>query len=108
MSDLNQVMLLGRIAKEPELRTVKDKSICRLIVAVNRSHKQDKADFFEVTVWNKSAENCKKYLEVGQQVLIDGYLEKQTWEKDGETKYKIAIIARSVQFLSKRKQEADV
>lgn len=120
MANLNHVILLGRIAKPPELKEGQRKAnaesdengtwkLCRLVIAVNRDFstkggtagggKSKDADFFDVTAWDGTAENCAKYLEVGRTVLIEGYLQKQTWEKNGEKQYKTAIIAKTVQFM---------
>lgn len=118
MADLNQVILLGRVARAPELKEVHKKGnvedgesgekgsckVCRLVVAVN-NFRSDSTDYFDVTIWNRTAENCAKYLEVGRTVLIEGYLQKQQWEKDGKKQYKTAIIAKNVQFLPDGKKK---
>lgn len=101
MADLNQVILLGRVAKAPELKDLKDgHKVCRLVIAVKPKFDSEKTDFFEVTVWNTAAENCAKYLSVGASVLAEGYLQKVEWTgKDGKKQYKTAIVANTIQFM---------
>ena len=60
-------------------------------IAVNRSRKNgeqwiDEANFFDVTIWGKTAENLKPYLQKGKQIAVDGYLKQDRWEKDGKGK----------------------
>ncbi len=55
--------------------------------------------FFDVTVWGKQAENIKQYLHKGKQIAIDGYLDQQRWEKDGQKFSKVVIVANNVQLL---------
>ena len=73
-------------------------------IAVNRSEKRggqwtDKASFFDVTVWGKTAENVKPYIGKGKQIAVDGYIDQQRWEKEGWKFSKVVIIANAVQLL---------
>jgi len=73
-------------------------------VAVNNRKKvkgewTDHASFLDVTVWGNQAEACAKYLSRGKPVAVDGRLEQQRWEKDGQNRSKVVIIAQQVQFL---------
>ena len=108
MTDLNHVIEIGRLThdiSEYELGyTTGGTARLNLSIAVNRSEKRggewaDKVSFFDVTVWGKTAENIKPYLHKGKQIAIDGYLDQQRWEKDGQKFSKVVIIADSVQLL---------
>ena len=108
MTDLNHVIEIGRLTREISERdfayTTGGTARLNLSIAVNRSEKrngawQDKVSYFDVTVWGKTAENIKPYLHKGKQIAIDGYLDQQRWEKDGQKFSKVVIIADSVQLL---------
>ena len=108
MTDLNHVIEIGRLTRDISERdfgyTAGGTARLNLSIAVNRSEKrngawQDKVSYFDVTVWGKTAENIKPYLHKGKQIAVDGYLDQQRWEKDGQKFSKVVIIADSVQLL---------
>ena len=108
MTDLNHVIEIGRLTRDISERdlgyTTGGTARLNLSVAVNRSEKRggewaDKVSFFDVTVWGKTAENIRPYLHKGKQIAVDGYLDQQRWEKDGQKFSKVVIIADSVQLL---------
>ncbi len=108
MTDLNHVVEIGRLTRDISGRdfgyTTGGTARLNLSIAVNRSEKRngqwaDKANFFDVTVWGKTAENIKPYLHKGKQIAVDGYLDQQRWEKDGQKYSKVCIIANNVQLL---------
>lgn len=112
MASINRVVLVGNLTRDPELRhTPSGTALCKLGIAVNDRIKQgdewvEKANFFDVTVWGAQAESCSRYLSKGRQVAIDGRLDHQTWEKDGQKRSKVEIIAQNVQFLGGRQDAA--
>ena len=115
MTDLNHVIEIGRLTRDISERdfgyTTGGTARLNLSIAVNRSEKrngawQDKVSYFDVTVWGKTAENIKPYLHRGKQIAIDGYLDQQRWEKDGQKFSKVVIIADSVQLLGGNEQSA--
>ncbi len=108
MTDLNHVIEIGRLTRDISGSdfgyTTGGTARLNLSIAVNRSEKRngqwtDKASFFDVTVWGKTAENIKSYLYKGKQIAVDGYLDQQRWEKDGQKYSKVCIIANAVQLL---------
>lgn len=113
MASINRVIIVGNLTRDPELRhTPSGTALCKLGVAVNDRIKQgeewvDKANFFDVTVWGAQAESCSRYLSKGRQVAIDGRLDYQTWEKDGQKRSKIEIVAQNVQFLGGRQDAGE-
>lgn len=105
MTDLNSVSVIGRLCKDVDLRFMQNgTAVGNMSVAVNRAVKkgeqwEDEASFFEVTLWGKQAEALKPYLLKGQQVAVQGYLKQSTWEKDGEKRSKVVIIADNLQLV---------
>jgi len=105
---MNRVILTGNLTRDPEIKQANSGvAICELGVAVNDRKKingewTDHASFFDVTVFGHTAEACGKYLSRGKPVAVDGKLEQQRWEKDGEKRSKVVVIAQQVQFLGGR------
>lgn len=102
---MNKVIIIGRLTKDVELlETPGGTPLARLSVAVNRSYKNSdgerEADFFNVTVWGSQAENCRKYLEKGRQVAIQGELRNDTYtDKNGDKRTSTTINAQEVEFI---------
>ena len=115
MTDLNHVIEIGRLTRDISERdfayTTGGTARLNLSIAVNRSEKRngewaDKVSFFDVTVWGKTAENIKQYLTKGKQIAVEGYLDQQRWEKDGQKYSKVCIIADNVQLLGGKNEGA--
>ena len=109
MANINRVVLVGNLTKDPELRPTSGSSLCKLRIAVNTRRKDetgqwvDKPNYFDVTVWGNQAESCAQYLSKGRPVGVDGRLEWREWEgENGQKRQAIDIIADSVQFLGSR------
>lgn len=100
---MNQVMLIGRLTADPELRFAAStgKAVTNFRLAVNRRFsKEDKADFFRVVVWGKQAEAVAKYLRKGSQCAVIGRIQiEQYTDRDGNTRYSTDIVAQEVEFL---------
>jgi single-strand DNA-binding protein len=107
VENVNNYICTGNLTRDPELRaTPSGTSVAKLRIAVNGRRKDgqtgewvDKANFFDVTVWGKSGENAAKYLSKGRLVLIKGRLDWQSWEKDGQPRQRVEIIAENVTYL---------
>ena len=109
MADVNKVVLIGRTTHEIDERsfvyTTGGTARLNISIAVNRREKRngewaDRVSYFDVTIWGKTAENIKPYLTKGKQIAVEGYLDQQRWEKDGQKYSKVCIIADNVQLLS--------
>jgi single-strand DNA-binding protein len=107
--NINRVVMTGNLTRDPELRsTGSGLSVCKLGVACNTRRKngagewEEKPNFFRVTVFGAQGENCAQYLKKGRPVAIDGRLEWSQYERDGQTRESIDIIADTVQFLGGR------
>ena len=93
---INQVILMGRLTRDPEMRTTPSgKNVTDFSLAVDRFGDSDQADFFNVTAWDKTAELVVKYLAKGRRVLVQGSLRQDSWEdKDtGKKRSSITITA---------------
>lgn len=103
---MNKVFMTGRLVKDPEMRDVKvgDDIVkkCRFRIASERRNAESQADFFNVVVWRKQAENCGKYLKKGFKVGVIGRLENSNFTgKDGKEIQNIDIVAEEVEFLNR-------
>lgn len=113
MANLNRVILIGNLTKDPELRhTPSGTSVCKLRIAVNTRQKMpdgewgDKPNFFDVTVWGNQGDAAAQYLSKGRPVGVDGRLDWREWEaQDGTKRQAVEIIAESLQFLGSRSDE---
>jgi len=110
MANINRVVLVGNLTRDPELRhTPSGTAVCSLRLAVNSRRKDqsgqwvEKPNYFDITVWGQQGENCAQYLAKGRPVAIDGRLEWREWEaQDGTKRQAVEIIADTVQFLGGR------
>lgn len=105
---MNQVILTGRLTKDPELKSVvNEKSVASFTIAVDRY--KEGADFINCVVWGKQAENLCKYQEKGSQIGLTGRINTRTYDDaKGNKQYVTEVIADSIEFLgSKRKEETE-
>jgi len=103
--------IIGNCVKDPELRsTPSGKNVCSFTVAVNRRKKtegQPDADFFRVSAWDQLGEVCQKYITKGKKVCVIGSVGIHTYtNQKGETVANLEVLAREVEFLSPRQEEA--
>ena len=118
MTDINSVVLVGRITKDvgSDERSFSyvGNGIAKAVVniAVNRGVKkgdkwEDEASFFDVVIWGKTAENLKPRLTKGTQIAVSGYLKQDRWEKDGQKQSRVQVVADMVQIPNVSKKDAD-
>lgn len=99
---INQVILLGRLTRDPEQRTTASgKNVVSFSIAVDRQSQDDQADFFNITAWDKLGDLVMQYLSKGRRVLIQGRLRQDSWEdKDtGKRQSRIEVTASDITFL---------
>ena len=106
MVNLNRVLLIGNLTKDPELRyTPSGTPVANLRLAVNSSFKdqagqrKEETCFVTVVVWSRQAEICNQYLKKGRPVFIEGRLIYRSWEAEGKTRSTMEVRADRVQFL---------
>ena len=106
---MNQVALVGRLASNPEIRTVNNRSRTYFPIAVQRPFKnQDgeyEADFISVVLWNGIAENACEYCAKGDLIGVKGRLQTNNYEKDGKMVYLTEVIAEKISFLSGKRSD---
>jgi len=99
---INRVVLVGRITKDPDVRTTSSGYVARFTLAVNRPFSKDaekSADFVSCVAFNKTAELMEKYVKKGALLGVDGRINTGSYEKDGRTVYTTDVICESIQFL---------
>jgi single-strand DNA-binding protein len=114
MANLNKVMLIGNLTRDPELRvTPKGTAICTFSIAVNRKFKDDsggereEVTYVDIEAWGKSGENISKYCTKGRPLFVEGRLRLDQWE-DKTTKEKrsrMKVVLENFQFLGGGRSE---
>ena len=105
---MNKVFLIGRLTRDPELRyTGNNTAVASFALAVQRNFANQQgereADFFNITVWRKQAENVKNYLTQGSQVAIEGRLQTRSYDDaNGQKRYVTEVVADKVEFIGSR------
>jgi len=119
MANLNKVMLIGRLTRDPEIRTFSNGGkVAKFGFAVNNRKKnpqsgqwEDEPVFLDVEAFNrgefgKQADLVEQYLTKGRQVFIEGHLKLDQWEKDGQKRSRLVIVMDNMQFLEPRQDGA--
>lgn len=107
MANLNKVMLIGRLTRDPESRsTSSGQTVVQLGVAVNRTYtrrdsgeKVEETAFVDVEAWGRTGETIARYLKRGRQIFIEGRLKFDSWEKDGQRRSKLSVVCENFQFI---------
>jgi len=115
MANLNKVLLIGRLGKDPEKRvTSSGAPVTNLTIATTdfwvdqAGNKQEKTEWHRVVLWNRLADLAEKYLKKGSQVYIEGRLETKEWQdKDGNKRYTTEINGQVMQFLDSKGEKTD-
>lgn len=105
--DLNKVMIIGRLTRDPEVRTIPSgQSVATFSVATSRTWKdqsgqqQSQTEYHNVVAWRRLAEICGQYLKKGRQVYIEGHLQTRSWEDQaGVKKYRTEIVTDNMIML---------
>lgn len=113
MASFNRVMLMGNLTRDIELRyTPGGLAVSEFGLAVNERRKQsdgqwvDDVNFFDITLFGRTAEVASEYLSKGSPVFIEGRLKHDTWEKDGQKRSKVKIIGERMQMIGGRDRGA--
>jgi len=105
---MNKAILTGNLVRDPELRTTPSGvAVCTFTIAVN-GRKPDDTQFFRITTWRQTAENCQRFLAKGRKVAVTGDVSLNTYTaKDGTTKASLEVNAYEVEFLGGNRSDAD-
>jgi single-strand DNA-binding protein len=109
MRDLNKVMLIGNLTRDPELRTIPSgQTVASFAVATNRSWndaqgtRQDAVEYIDIVAWGKLAEIVGQIYRKGRRTYVEGRLQTRNWEgQDGIKRYKTEVIASDLILLDK-------
>lgn len=111
--DLNKVMLIGNITRDPELRsTSTGQSVASFSVATNRvwkdpssGERRESAEFHNLVAWGKLAEICGQYLRKGSKIYVEGRLQTRSWQdQSGNKRYTTEIVMENMIMLDRRPQ----
>ncbi|MEY2606205.1 MAG: single-strand DNA-binding protein [Verrucomicrobiota bacterium] len=111
MANLNRVLLIGNLTRDPEVRyTPKGTAVADIGIAVNRVYsgedgeKKEEVTFVDVTLWGRQAEVAQEYLKKGRQVFIEGRLQLDTWDdkQTGQKRSRLRVVAENMQMLGSR------
>jgi len=114
MASVNKVILVGRLGKDPEIRsTPSGTSVARFSIATDErftdknGEKQERTEWHNIVAWSKLAEICGQYLRKGKLVYIEGSIRTDSWDdkETGQKRYKTEIIANTMQMLDRRGDE---
>lgn len=114
MSSLNQVVLMGRLGKDPEVKNAGGISIAKFSLATSKQwkdesgEKAEKVNWTEIVCFRKTADLAGLYLKKGKQVLVVGELQTRSYEKDGQKRYVTEVIANNLQFIGPSESGAKV
>ncbi|MCH8748365.1 single-stranded DNA-binding protein [Patescibacteria group bacterium] len=108
--DLNKVMVIGRLTRDPESRTTPQGiAVTNFGLATNRvwkdkeGNQQDNTEFHNIVAWRRLGEICAQYLAKGRQVYIEGHLQTRSWEdQDGKKNYRTEIVADNMIMLGSK------
>jgi single-strand DNA-binding protein len=105
VADINSVVLVGRLTRNAELKyTNTGMPVSKISLAINKRRKKDEqwideVNYFDVTIWGKTAESLQPYLLKGKQIGVSGELRQSRWEQDGQSRSKVEVVATNVQLL---------
>jgi len=99
----NRIILIGRLTREPEIRfATSGTQIASFSLAVDRG-KDNETDFVNIVAFGKTAEFIENYMTKGRLILVDGQLRIEKYQKDGEQKTAVKVVANQVRFMETKK-----
>ena len=106
---MNNVTLMGRLTKTPELKTTTSGiEVTSFSIAVDRNFDREKTDFINIVAWRKTAEFICKYFRKGDMIAITGEIQTRDYEdKSGQKRNAVEVIANQVYFCGKNNEEKE-
>jgi single-strand DNA-binding protein len=113
MANLNRVLLIGNLTRDPEVRyTPKGTAVAEIGLAVNRVYsgedgeKKEETTFVDVTLWARQAEIAGQYLKKGRPLFVEGRLQLDSWDdkQTGQKRSKLRVVAENIQMLGSRQE----
>ncbi|HYH05965.1 MAG TPA: single-stranded DNA-binding protein [Thermoanaerobaculia bacterium] len=111
---INKVILVGRLGKDPEIRsTPQGSTVAKFTVATDEKftdrsgEKQERTEWHNIAAWGKLGEICGQYLRKGKLVYIEGSIRTESWDdkESGQKKYRTEIVASTMKMLDRRGDE---
>ena len=109
---MNKAIIMGRLTRDPELKTLKDNvSVCSATVAVDRRFKSSsgerQTDFIPVVFWNQQAEFVARYFTKGSRIAVVGRIQVRSYDDaDGKKRYATDIVAEDVEFVDTKQSSS--
>ncbi|MDI9490645.1 MAG: single-stranded DNA-binding protein [Clostridiaceae bacterium] len=110
---MNKAILMGRLTKDPELRTTQNNvSVCSFTLAIDRrfknQHGERETDFIPIVAWRQTAEFAARYFSKGSRMALVGSIQPRSWEDEkGERRYITEVIADEIYFADSKRQSDD-
>jgi single-strand DNA-binding protein len=108
MPSLNRVFLIGHLTREPELRyTPEGTPLAEIALAISRAwrdegQKREEVTYVDVVLWGRLSEVAQRYLTKGRPVFIEGRLELDIWERDGQKHSRLRVVGENMQLLGSK------
>ena len=103
---MNHISLIGRLTKDPELKySQSGKAFCNFTLAVTREFKREEADFINCVAWDKRAEAIAEHLKKGKRIALQGRLNVNSYDKNGETVWRTDVVVDKFEFVDSAKSE---
>jgi len=100
---MNLVVLTGRLTRDPEMKySASGKAYCRFSLAVSRAFQKDQTDFINCVAFGKTAELIGEYMRKGKMCGVQGRIQTDVYENNGEKKYTTTIVTDKIEFLESR------
>ena len=107
---LNNVSIMGRLVRDPELRYTGDNSdipVLGFSIAVDRSYGEDETDFIDCVAWRKNAESISKHFEKGRPIIVTGSLQARRWtDKDGNRRRNVEVVVDQWYFADSKRDDS--
>lgn len=108
-NDLNRVVLIGRLTRDPELKHIGESTLCNFSIANGRTYKangekKEETHYFDCELWGKLADILKQYAFKGTQVMIEGKLKQSVWDSPDGKRSKVSIRVENFQLLGGKKE----
>lgn len=104
MSDLNKIIMIARLTRDAEFKTVGETNIASFSIAYSTGYgDKKKSNYIDCVAFGKTAEVVKNYTKKGSQIGIEGSIEQESWDgQDGKKNYKTKIRIASLQLLGSK------
>ena len=107
MASLNKVQLIGRVGKDPEIKDLGSSKVAKFSLAISDKYKgEERTEWQNIVVWNKTAEYTEKYVSKGSLVYVEGKIQTKAWDDaNGNKRFSTEIVGFNLQILSSKKSD---